>query len=87
MDIRPANKLIDWDRPVRSIDNPELIGIVLPVDHIPERRRVAMLHKAAYGRPDLGGRDNNFTAFRYDEYGRCHSHKWPSPFDIENFAA
>lgn len=83
---RPATKLIDWSRPVRSIENPGLIGIVLPDDHIVGRKRVAMLHRATVGTPVLEGKGAaEYTVYRYDEYGRCHTHKLCSPFDLENF--
>ena len=87
MEERPAHKLIDWDMPVRSIDKPGLVGIVLPDDHIVGRKRVAMLHRATAGTPDMEASVGipGYTVFRYDEYGRCHSHKWHSPYDLENF--
>lgn len=84
---RPANNLIDWSRPVRSIDNPQCVGIVLAADGINGKRPVFMRHDMSAERERNDQNAAKWTAFRYDEYGRCHSHKLPSPFDLQNFEA
>lgn len=81
---RPANKLIDWSLPVRSIDHPERTGIVKAADGINGKRPVIMSHKGKVGVPDAEKMDG-CTTYRYDDYGRCHTHKQCSPFDLENY--